>query len=133
MIVTGDGGFQMVMQTFDTMVKYKIPALIIVVDNASYTIEQLLLDQIHPEHTDKYKYVDVRPWSYQNLPQVFNGGTGYCCSTITELVGRLNTWFNNAEYTREPCIISCKIPKQDLPGKLKRKTIEKGLSTFRLR
>lgn len=133
LVITGDGGFQMVMQTFGTMVKYKIPALIIVVDNASYAIEQFLLDQIHPEHTDKYEYVDVRPWNYHNLPQIFNGGTGYCCSTITELIERLNAWFNNTEHVTEPCIISCKIPKEDLPSKLKRKTLDNGLNTFRLR
>lgn len=133
LIVTGDGGFQMVMQTFGTMVKYKIPALIIVIDNASYAIEQFLLDQIHPEHTDEYNYVDVRPWNYHNLPEVFNGGSGYCCSAISELIEKLNDWFDNAEHITEPCIISCKIPKDDLPGKLKRKTINKGLNTFRLR
>src|SRR5690606_7308454 len=44
-ILTGDGGFQMVAQTFSTMVKYKIPAIILIIDNGLYGIEQFLLDK----------------------------------------------------------------------------------------
>ncbi len=50
-VVTGDGGFQMTPQAFSTLARQKKPAIVFVMDNENYAIEQYLVDiQILPEH-----------------------------------------------------------------------------------
>src|SRR5690606_5941528 len=65
-IITGDGGFQMLATTYSTMVKYKIPALILIIDNALYAIEQYLIDSSYFDNTtsESLTFNKLNRWEY---------------------------------------------------------------------
>lgn len=113
-VVVGDGGFQMIAQTYSTLIKYKVPAIILVINNALYGIEQFLIDpdfylkENHP-HLD---YCELHPWNYEKFPKVFNGGLGYKANTV----GELKTAFGAVSTIKDkPTIISLPISSKDLP------------------
>ena len=114
-VVTGDGGFQIVSQAFSTMVKYEIPAILIVLDNGLYAIEQYLIDNSYfVEERPPLPYVVLNSWSYENFPQVYGGGRGLRATTTDELASALNEWGRCEEKT--PWIVACQIPRKDLPS-----------------
>lgn len=115
-VITGDGGFQMVAQSFSTMVKYHIPALIIVLDNSLYAIEQFLIDGTYfTEEKPPLKYVELNNWSYEKFPEVFKGGIGKRVQNQQGLDDFIKSWLNSDK--NEPWIVACEIPKKDLPSK----------------
>lgn len=114
LVVVGDGGFQMIAQTYSTLVKHKIPAIIIVVDNALYAIEQFLIDPkfyLDPNYPPA-PYTMLHPWNYENFPKVFNGGLGVKVNTVGQLISALE----KASHTSDgPIIISAAVSQKDLP------------------
>jgi indolepyruvate decarboxylase len=71
--LVGDGAFQMTGMELSTVVRRGLPVTVIVLDNAGYGTERLLLEG---------SFNDINPWQYQLLPQVLGGGTG--CEVRTE-------------------------------------------------
>ncbi|KAH0842762.1 Pyruvate decarboxylase [Fonsecaea pedrosoi] len=63
-LLDGDGGFQVTAQELGTMIRYRIPATIFLVNNAGYAYER----QIHGMHED---YNDLAPWRYGELARAF--------------------------------------------------------------
>ncbi len=115
LIVTGDGGFQMVSQTFSTLVRYNIPAIIIIIDNGSYAIEQFLIDGDYflDEGKTALPYTRLNPWKYENMPSVYNGGHGFRANTKRELKSILRS----TRYIHdEPVVIAATVSDRDLPA-----------------
>ncbi len=67
-VLTGDGAFQMTAQEISTLIRQRVPAVIVVVNNDGYLIERAL-------HEDG-PYNDIQPWDYSRLPGVFDDGSG---------------------------------------------------------
>ncbi len=67
-VLTGDGALQMTAQEISTLVRQRVPAVIVVVNNDGYLIERAL-------HEDG-PYNDIQPWDYSRLPGVFDDGSG---------------------------------------------------------
>lgn len=119
LIITGDGGFQMVAQIFSTMVRQKIPATIIVLDNGIYAIEQYLDDVTYFTDTSVpvEVYSELNPWKYENLPDVYNGGIGLRVQSISELLQALRT---ADTYQNEPVLIVAQFSSpRDLPAQVR--------------
>ena len=114
LVITGDGGFQMVVQCISTMVKHSIPGIVIIIDNASYAIEQYLVDScffVRPQYP-MAEFARVSNWNYENMPRFFGGGHGVKVSTEADLSKALT----DAEaYVDGPFIISAQVPSDDLP------------------
>ena len=72
--VVGDGAFQMTGMELSTLVARKMPAIVIVLDNGGYGTERLL-------HPGNFKFNDIPPWQYHQLPAVLGGGRGYLIRT----------------------------------------------------
>ncbi len=68
--VVGDGAFQMTGMELSTIVRRKLPVIVLVLDNGGYGTERLL-------HPGEFKFNDIHPWQYDQLPAVLGGGTGY--------------------------------------------------------
>jgi len=68
--IVGDGAFQMTGMELSTLVRNKMPVIVIVLDNGGYGTERLL-------HPGEFKFNDIHPWKYSELPVVLGGGTGY--------------------------------------------------------
>lgn len=66
--VVGDGAFQMTGMELSTIVGRRQPAVVIVLDNAGYGTERVLLDG---------SFNDINPWRYERLPEILGGGTGH--------------------------------------------------------
>lgn len=67
-VLVGDGAFQMTGMELSTIIKHRLAATIIVLDNGGYGTERLI-------HEGRFN--DINVWQYQMLPQVLGGGKGY--------------------------------------------------------
>jgi indolepyruvate decarboxylase len=75
--IVGDGAFQMTGMELSTIVRRKLPVIVIVLDNGGYGTERLL-------HPGEFKFNDIHPWQYDQLPAVLGGGKGYQVRTEGE-------------------------------------------------
>lgn len=66
--LVGDGAFQMTGMELSSLVGKRLSATIIILDNAGYGTERVILDG---------PFNDINPWRYEKLPEVLGGGTGY--------------------------------------------------------
>ena len=81
--IVGDGAFQMTGMELSNLVRHKFPTVVIVLDNDGYGTERLL-------HPGDWKFNDIQPWQYHQLPEVLGGGTGYLIRTEGEFDTALN-------------------------------------------
>jgi len=117
--VAGDGGFMMVCQSLSTLARNKLNAVIFVMSNGVYAIEQVYVDltsfQPGPQH--KFDAFDILPhWDYMALAQAF-GAKGYRVTTIGELTAVLKELKTQ---TGQPALVEVVIPQKDLPGQMQR-------------
>jgi len=121
--VAGDGGFMMVCQSLSTLARNNLNAVIFVISNGVYAIEQVYVDMTSfepgPEH--KFDAFDILPkWDYLALAKAF-GAHGYSVNTITQLNAVLEKIKNTAG---KPTLVEVVIPEKDLPGQMKRLGLE---------
>ena len=117
--VAGDGGFMMVCQSLSTLARNKLNAVIFVMSNGVYAIEQVYVDitafEPGPEH--KFDAFDILPkWDYLALAQAF-GAKGYRATTVSELKAVLKEL---KTLTHQPALVEVVIPEKDLPGQMRR-------------
>lgn len=121
--VAGDGGFMMIAQALSTLAKYKLNAVIFVMSNQVYAIEQVFVDvtSFEPGPQHKFDTFDILPkWDYQALAKAF-GANSYKAETITELNAVLK---NLKKKTDLPTLVEVVIPQKDLPQQMYRIGIE---------
>jgi len=121
--VAGDGGFMMVCQSLSTLARNNLNAVIFVMSNGVYAIEQVYVDitsfEPGPEH--KFDAFDILPkWDYLALAQAF-GANGYRVTTIDELNAALE---EIKDITGKPTLVEVVIPEKDLPRQMYRLGIE---------
>ena len=63
-LLDGDGGFQVTVQEMGTIIRYRIPMTIFLINNSGYAYER----QIHGLYED---YNDLAPWRYTDLARTF--------------------------------------------------------------
>jgi indolepyruvate decarboxylase len=117
--IAGDGGFMMVCQSLSTLARNNLNAVIFVMSNAVYAIEQVYVDMSAflpgPQH--KFDTFDILPkWDYLALAKAF-GAKGYRVETVTELNAVLQEL---KKPTRQPSLVEVVIPEKDLPGQMRR-------------
>jgi len=80
LVLIGDGAAQLTVAELGTMARYGVPATVILVDNAGYTIER----SIHGPHAD---YNGIQPWDWSALPVALGGSAarGVRVTTVGEL------------------------------------------------
>ena len=64
-LVTGDGSMMLTVQEIGNMIKQNLKTLIIVINNAGYTIERVI-------HGARQSYNDIVPFRYEHMLQFFN-------------------------------------------------------------
>jgi len=129
--LVGDGGFRMGPQAFSTLVELRIPAVVIVLANGIYAIEQFLVDTILPA---KERYYEVPP--NENPPTYFNrlpfwncerlaegwGGVGRSVETAEELARALD---DAKDSSNLPMLIGVRMDPKDLPVGLLEDIVER--------
>jgi indolepyruvate decarboxylase len=117
--VAGDGGFMMVCQSLSTLARNKLNAVIFVMSNGVYAIEQVYVDlsSFEPGPQHKFDAFDILPkWDYLALARAF-GAKGYRVETVSELQAVLQELKNVSD---QPCLVEVVIPQKDLPGQMRR-------------
>jgi indolepyruvate decarboxylase len=91
-------------------VRYKLPSIVIVLDNRGYGTERLL-------HPGDWKFNDIHPWQYHKLPEVLGGGKGYQVRTEGDFDKALSAaWADRSG----PSILQVHIDPQDCSRALER-------------
>ena len=116
-MVAGDGGFRMICQELSSLVMAKKNAVIFVMSNNVYAIEQAFvnLDAFKPD--GEFAPFDILPvWDYLSLAKGF-GATGM----RADAVGSLRTVLADAaKVTDRPVLVEIIIPEKDLAPQLER-------------
>ncbi|SFN43186.1 indolepyruvate decarboxylase [Chitinophaga sp. YR627] len=121
--VAGDGGFMTVCQSLSTLARNNLNAVVFVMSNAVYAIEQVYvnMDAFKPGPEHKFDTFDLLPkWDYLALAQAF-GAQGFRVTTVKELEDLLPTI---AAITNQPALVEVVIPQKDLPGQMRRLGLE---------
>jgi pyruvate decarboxylase len=119
LLVTGDGSMMLTMQEIGNMVKQNLSPLIIIVNNAGYTIERI----IHGAHQS---YNDIVPSAYQHMLPFFNmspeqaAANFHRAATRAELdkVLALDRIKDPVGYAKGPQVIEVIVDKMDVPWRL---------------
>jgi len=112
-------GYPLSLWTYDEGLRNKLNAVIFVISNGVYSIEQVYVDLTSfcpgPQH--KFDTFDILPkWDYMALAQAF-GAKGYCVRTIKELNAVLKEL---KKITNQPVLVEVIIPEKDLPQQMYR-------------
>jgi indolepyruvate decarboxylase len=121
--IAGDGGFMMVCQSLSTLARNNLNAVIFVISNGVYAIEQVYVDitSFEPGPRHKFDAFDILPkWDYLALAQAF-GAKGYRVESIQELNAVLKEL---KTITRQPALVEVVVPEKDLPRQMYRLGIE---------
>lgn len=116
-VVAGDGGFRMICQEVSSLAYQNSNAVIFVMSNNGYAIEQAFVDINAFTPNGAFAAFDVLPpWDYVALAQAY-GAQGYRVQTIGELRSTLTTLQG---VTGVPSLVEVVIPQKDLAPQLKR-------------
>lgn len=119
--IAGDGGFMMVCQSLSTLARNKQDAVIFVMSNHVYAIEQVYVDMNSFKPSGTFDSFDILPhWDYVALAKGF-GAEGYRVTTVTELNKVLSTLKKRGN---KPVLVEVVIPEKDLPQQMYRLGIE---------
>ncbi|TDR44834.1 indolepyruvate decarboxylase [Tahibacter aquaticus] len=121
--LAGDGGFMMVCQSLSTLARNKLNAVIFVMSNAVYAIEQVYVDitsfEPGPEH--RFDTFDLLPqWDYLALAKAY-GARGFRVTTVDELNHTLHALQSLHD---QPALVEVVIPQKDLPRQMYRLGVE---------
>ena len=121
--VAGDGGFMMICQAVSTLAKYKLDAVIFVMNNGVYAIEQVFveLDAFKKGHKYKFDEFDILgKWDYMALAKAY-GAEGHQVKDVKDLHKVLKKISVRApKKSRKPILIELIIPKKNLAGQMGR-------------
>ena len=116
-VVAGDGGFRMICQELSSLAARKCNAVVFVMSNDAYAIEQAFVDINAFKPDGEFAPFDLLPaWDYLALAQAF-GARGYRVRTAGELADVLTELqgVNDA-----PALVEVMIPQKDLAPQLAR-------------
>jgi len=115
--IAGDGGFMMVCQSLSTLARNNLDAVIFVMSNGVYAIEQVYVDlaSFNPGPQNKFDAFDILPkWDYKALAEAF-GAKSYRAETVSELNAVLKEL---KKKTNKPSLVEIIIPQKDLPQQM---------------
>lgn len=118
LVICGDGGFQMTAGALSTMARRGIRAIVVVLDNATYGIEQWLLDPSYfqSETRAPRPYLALHRWDYAVLARAM----GVQSTAAVADVGEFRAALAQARDTTGPALISVRTEAHDLPAELRK-------------
>ena len=121
--VAGDGGFMMICQAVSTLAKYKLDAVIFVMNNGVYAIEQVFVDLDAFKRGRQYKFDEfdiLGKWDYMALAKAY-GAEGYQVKDIRGLKRTLKKIsVRKPKRQRKPILVEVQIPEKDLASQMAR-------------
>jgi len=117
LVIAGDGGFMMVCQELSSLVRAKSNAVVFVMSNHGYAIEQAFVNLAAFEPGGEFAPYDELPtWDYAALATAF-GARGVRLTTQAELLAFLDQLESPTDL---PTLVEVVVPAHDLPPQLKR-------------
>lgn len=119
--IAGDGGFRMVCQSLSTLARYKLNAVIFVMNNGVYAIEQVYVNIESFKHKKgpQYEFDEfdiLHKWDYMALAKAF-GARGFQAKNIKELNEVLK---EVRDIKDQPALVEIIIPEKELPAQMYR-------------
>ena len=116
-VVAGDGGFRMICQELSSLAEQKSNAVVFVMSNDAYAIEQAFVDLSAFQPGGAFAPFDLLPpWDYLALARAF-GARGYRTRTAGELAKVLSEL---QALTDVPALVEVVVPQKDLAPQLAR-------------
>ena len=119
LVIVGDGGFQETCQSIATLVRHQAPAIVIVLDNGVYGIEQFLISADYFKRTGNapLPVLDIPRWDYVALAKAMGmpAEQAMLVATPAELAAALTA----ARANSGPALIHARIRRHDLPGNVR--------------
>lgn len=110
-LLIGDGAAQLTIAELGTLLRHRIPAIIVVVDNSGYTVERV----IHGLHEE---YNDIAGWDWAALVAAM-GPAGRGTGVRVDTVGALRTALTDARASDRLTLIQAVVPADDVPPVLR--------------
>jgi indolepyruvate decarboxylase len=117
--IAGDGAFMMIGQSLSTLARNHLNAVIFVISNGVYAIEQVYvnLKSFEPGPENIFDTFDILPkWDYMALARAY-GAAGFRARTIDELKVVLEAL---KDLENQPALVEIVVPEKDLCGQMKR-------------
>jgi indolepyruvate decarboxylase len=123
-VLIGDGGFQMTCQALSTLRSHPLGAVVLIVDNATYAIEQAVVDlgPFDPKPGAFRRYNELPAWDYAAIARAM-GGLGLRVRTVAKLDAALE---RARERTRGLTVIAAAIDRHQLPDEVRRLATDTG-------
>jgi indolepyruvate decarboxylase len=117
LVICGDGGFQMTAQSLSTMAQHKMRAVVIVLDNGHYGIEQWLLDPrfFRDPAAPLLPYLALNRWNYAELAK----SLGFSSAKTVEALPEFRQLLADAKDAPGPVLIHALIKPRDVPSVLR--------------
>jgi indolepyruvate decarboxylase len=81
-LLIGDGAAQLTIQELGTILRHRIPAVVVVVNNDGYTVERAI-------HGAAEAYNDIAPWRWTRLPDALGAAEGAAHAVRVQTAGEL--------------------------------------------
>ena len=107
-LLIGDGAAQMTATELATVLRERIPEVIVVVDNDGYTVERAI-------HGPDEPYNDITPWDWPLLVKALGGGDHVAAARVTS-VGALRAALVDADaHPQRVTLVQAVVPRDDVP------------------
>lgn len=117
-VICGDGGFQTTVQGLSTLVRQNIRAIVLVLDNGTYGIEQHLIDEDGSYYASASEpplpFVTLNRWRYADLARAMGVAVAIEVDTLAELRDALR----QANAATGPALISIRTKQRNRPTEL---------------
>ena len=116
LVLCGDGGFQMTAQSLSTIARHNLEAVVVIIDNGLYGIEQFLLNRDFYRNStqEPLPYVTLNRWNYTELASAMGFNFVLTVDTLTELDAALAA----AREWDGPGLIQAVVKSRTLPPEL---------------
>lgn len=85
LVICGDGGFQMTVQSLSTMARFNLNPIVLIVDNGLYGYEQWLLDKRFYSGGPALPYAVIGRWDYVGIATAMGIGVAARATTVADL------------------------------------------------
>ena len=122
LVICGDGGFQEMAQGVSTLARHAVPAIVIVLDNGRYNIEQYLLapGYFKGDAASRRPYLDLNPWNYAALARSMRAeGLPHADAPAIATPALLAAALTMAKAASGPVLIHAIVRPHDLPSEIR--------------
>lgn len=119
LVICGDGGFQQVPQALSSLLHHNVPAIVIVLDNGLFGIEQYLIapDYFKAAAKTPRAVLDLQRWDYAALAKAMGLAENLVWSVKTPFA--LASALTAAKAATAPALIHARVRRHDLPSDLR--------------